>query len=316
MALTSGLLASCKDEPPSPPPPAALIAVAENTVKTPTVSAAPTPQDLLRKEGYAYVRAVVRANLEAAISDQVGSELGPALAQVVNRALVWWIDPRTDLRPGDEVEVVYQPRAGEEPVAHAIWYRSQKHAKTYEAARVQLDGARYARWYQPDGSELELRLVGGPIDEYEQITSLINDGRRHKGVDFKTSVGTAVTAPFDGTVVRKNWAMRGNGTCLELRDARTGHSAYFLHLSSIADGVTVGGRVKRGQVIAQSGNTGHSTAPHLHYQLVNGNKILDPFRFHKTQREKLEDGAIGKIGELLGRLGKLRTKQHDAVGDL
>lgn len=267
-------------------------------------------------EGFAHVEATVRVNLELAIVEQVGPEVGQALAQVVNRALVWWINPQTDLRPNDLIEVVYQPRVAEEPLVHAVWFHSQKLGKHFEAVRYSPEGSKYARWYHPDGTELELRLVNGPIHDYEQITSLINDGRRHKGVDFKADVGTPVVAPFDGTVIRKNWAMRGNGVSLDIKEDRGGLNAYFLHLSSIPDAVRVGGRVKKGQVIAQSGNTGRSTAPHLHYQLVRGKKVVDPFRFHKTQRERLPEGEVQKVQESLARFAKLRTKQNDAVGDL
>ena len=50
-----------------------------------------------------------------------------------------------------------------------------------------------------------------PLDSWEQITSLLKDGRQHKGVDFKTPVGTPVKATFDGTITRKNWSSAATG---------------------------------------------------------------------------------------------------------
>jgi murein DD-endopeptidase len=51
--------------------------------------------------------------------------------------------------------------------------------------------------------------------------------------------------------------------------------------------VSVGGRVNKGQVIARSGNTGRSFAPHLHYQLMQGSTVVDPFKSHRTERAQL-----------------------------
>ena len=64
-------------------------------------------------------------------------------------------------------------------------------------------------------------------------------------------------------------------------------TALFLHLSEIPKTLVGGVRVKRGEVIAKSGNTGHSFAPHLHYQLQIGETVIDPFTSHKTTRVSL-----------------------------
>jgi murein DD-endopeptidase MepM/ murein hydrolase activator NlpD len=116
----------------------------------------------------------------------------------------------------------------------------------------------------------------------------VKDGRRHKGVDFRTPVGTPVYAPFDGVVERRNWNFSGNGNCLDLRDPATGRHAIFLHLDVIPRSMATGRRVKQGEQVAESGNSGHSMAPHLHYQLEDGSgTVLDPFRVHATTRASL-----------------------------
>ena len=59
----------------------------------------------------------------------------------------------------------------------------------------------------------------------------------------------------------------------------------------------------RGQVIAQSGNTGRSFAPHLHYQLQLGNgQLLDPYESHATTRRSLESKAMAKFEAESARL--------------
>lgn len=240
------------------------------------------------KPGQRAFSVTINGPLESAIVGSEGKDVGTALTQVVNRSLVWWVRVPQDLVKGDTLAVLYETRDGQEPLVHAVRFQSRKLGRTFEAFRFQPAGAAFARYYQADGSELEERLVDSPLDSWEQVTSLLRDGRRHKGVDFKTPVGTPVKATFDGTIVRRNWNFRGNGNSLEIHEAGgKGRNALYLHLSEVPKDMQAGVHVKRGQVLAQSGNTGHSFAPHLHYQLMQGEKVIDPFDSQKTTRVSL-----------------------------
>ncbi len=237
--------------------------------------------------------------------------LADGLAQMVNRILVWHLQVSRDGRHGDQVEVLYALPAPEqrEPVVEAVRYTSLKLGRTFEAFRYRPQGSPFARYYQTDGSEVEERLLDGPIADYEQVTSLLRDGRRHKGIDFKTPVGSPVMAPFDGVVARRNWHFTANGNCLDILDSASGRHAIFLHLESVPREMQPGTRVRRGQLIAHSGNSGHSTAPHLHYQLESADgRILDPFEIHKTRRIALQGAAKAGFDEERARLEGLLTK--------
>jgi murein DD-endopeptidase MepM/ murein hydrolase activator NlpD len=229
------------------------------------------------------------------------------LTQVVNRILVWSMQVAKEGRKGDKLEVVFelpsaQPNAvvavgdagpaGKEPIVLALRYGSQKLGKVITAYRFKAEGSTFARYYTKDGAEVEERLVDSPVEDYEQVTSLLRDGRRHKGVDYKTPVGTPVKAPFDGVVQRRNWHFSANGNCLEILDPKTGQKAIFLHLEAAPKEMQPGRTVKKGEVIAKSGNSGHSTAPHLHYQLESPQgKVLDPFAVLATKRLTLSGSA-------------------------
>src|SRR5262249_21511661 len=162
--------------------------------------------------------------------------------------------------------------------------------------------------YAPDGRELELRLADAPLDDYEQVTSLLRDGRGHQGVDFKTPLGSPVKAPFDGTVSRVNWHWKMNGNSVELKETAGKHrTALFLHLSELQ--TRAGASLSHGQVFARSGNTGHSFAPHLHYQLMSADgKLLDPFADPQAVHRPLSaearagfDAACQRLDGLLDR---------------
>ena len=92
----------------------------------------------------------------------------------------------------------------------------------------------------------------------------------HKGVDWATPVGTAVVASSSGVVTRAGWGS-GYGYCVYIKHA-DGRETRYGHLSKVL--VSVGQSVKQGQKIALSGNTGVSTGPHLHFEiLINGSQV-------------------------------------------
>ena len=271
---------------PAEPGPAA--ALAPSPGDAPSLAAA-APLAPVHHGGLQSVSVVINGPLEKALVTRLGREVAQPLTQVVVRSLVWWMSVPADLRKGDTLDVLFEEREGQEPLVHAVRYKSDKLQQSFRAYRYKSAESKFARYYQADGQELEMRLEDGPLDDYEQVTSLIRDGRGHKGVDFRTPVGTAVKAPFDGVIARCNWNLRANGNSVELRESGAGaRTAAFLHLSPLPSGTQAGAKFTRGQVIAQTGNTGHSFAPHLHYQMSDAtHPVLDPFETHQTARRKL-----------------------------
>ncbi len=262
-------------------------------------------EEELHRAGLARVHVEVEGALETAVVKAAGESDGRRLVQVLVRALVWWLNVPGDLRRGDQLDALYETRPGEDPVIHALRYTSGKANRTFRAYLTKPASSRWPHLYGPDGSELELRLESPPLDDYQQVTSLLKDGRGHKGVDWKTPVGTPVKTPFDAVVVRKNWGWKQNGNCLELKQTSApGRTVILLHLDA-PPSVAVGAHVARGEVVAQSGNTGHSFAPHLHYQLQAGETVLDPFVAQPTVRRKLTDSERAELALEVARLDHL-----------
>ena len=100
-------------------------------------------------------------------------------------------------------------------------------------------------------------------------------GRLHAGIDMPLPEGTGLRAADGGTVAIAGWVGGyGNYTCIQHGG---GLSTCYAHQSSIS--VSVGQSVSQGQVIGASGNTGHSTGPHLHFEVrVNGSPV-DPLGY-------------------------------------
>ena len=100
-------------------------------------------------------------------------------------------------------------------------------------------------------------------------------GRMHEGIDLAVSSGTPVVSAAAGTVIVAGW-MGGYGN-LVVVDHGGGISTAYGHNTSVTVGV--GQQVAQGQLIAYSGNTGHSTGPHVHFEVrVNGGAV-DPMGY-------------------------------------
>ncbi|OJF93490.1 M23 family metallopeptidase [Pararhizobium antarcticum] len=97
----------------------------------------------------------------------------------------------------------------------------------------------------------------------------------HAGIDFRAPVGTTIHATGPGTVIT---AARtgGYGNMIEI-DHGNGITTRYAHLSNIL--VNVGDRITAGDAIAESGSTGRSTGPHLHYEVRLHGQAVDPMRF-------------------------------------
>jgi len=87
----------------------------------------------------------------------------------------------------------------------------------------------------------------------------------HNGVDISIPVGTPIVSPLDGRVLDINTHQTGGKQLII--EHTNGYRTGYAHLSSYA--VNKGDKVKQGQIIAYSGNTGVSTGPHLHFTLTN-----------------------------------------------
>ncbi len=102
-------------------------------------------------------------------------------------------------------------------------------------------------------------------------------GRRsvHRGVDFSARKGTPVVAPADGVVTFSGkWKTYGN--VVEISHGY-GYVTRYAHLEKQL--VRKGQKVKRGDVIARVGSSGKSTFSHLHYEVVNDGKRVDPLKY-------------------------------------
>ena len=106
--------------------------------------------------------------------------------------------------------------------------------------------------------------------------------RFHQGQDITVSTGTPIYAPADGTVKRAYY-VGGFGNHIKL-DHGFGYTTILAHMSKLY--VKYGQKVNRGDIIGLSGNTGRSTAPHLHYEIHYYGTPQNPLDYFFTSASK------------------------------
>jgi murein DD-endopeptidase MepM/ murein hydrolase activator NlpD len=111
-------------------------------------------------------------------------------------------------------------------------------------------------------------------------------GARHDGVDFPAPMGTPIGAAGVGTVISAGWNSGGYGN-LTIVQHRLGYQTWYAHQSRIA--VSVGQHVSGGVRIGYVGSTGHSTGPHLHFEVRLNGVPIDPVPL------LLRSSSLGKL---------------------
>lgn len=106
----------------------------------------------------------------------------------------------------------------------------------------------------------------------------------HAGLDFPARTGTAIQAPGDGVVVETGWH-QGYGNCVKISHGY-GYETLYGHMSRIT--TKVGEHLKKGQKIGEVGDTGLSTAPHLHYEVHYRGNPINPINFCMDNLTPLE----------------------------
>ena len=160
-----------------------------------------------------------------------------------------------------------------EKLSRQVNFELVSYEKIYDRVKGDIDRIRHIPSIRP--------VSGGFLNSsfgYRQDP--IDDIRRfHQGQDITVPTGTPIFAPADG-VVKRAYYIGGFGNHIKLKHS-SGYSTTYAHLSKIF--VRHGQKIKRGDIIGVTGNTGRSTAPHLHYEVHYRGTPKNPLDYFFTQ---------------------------------
>jgi len=236
--------------------------------------------------------------LSSALDEDIPS---PVVAEFI-KLFALNVDFSKDIRKGDSFEILYEKKYN--PTGKYIKNGDILFASlNLRGQKINLyryvDNKGFEDYYDENGASIRKSLDKKPLAKRNaRISSpygwrrhpIFGTMRKHWGVDYAAPRGTRVYAAGDGIVkVKKRKGAYGN--YLRIRH-NSNYSTAYAHLKGWAKGVYPGKRVKKGDVVAYVGNTGRSTGPHLHYEVIHNGKRINP------RKIKVASGRVLKGSEL------------------
>lgn len=143
----------------------------------------------------------------------------------------------------------------------------------YENTKKTLDKTNKELLYIPTEWPVEPNKItskfGVRTDPFRRTSSL------HTGIDIRGNLGDPVYATANGEVIQAEYS-GGHGNLIIIRHSEK-HNTWYAHLSKM--NVSSGDKVKKGETIGLVGSTGRSTGPHLHYEIIEHGKPIDPYTY-------------------------------------
>ena len=223
----------------------------------------------------------------------VDNDLSYALTARMEDALAWSVDFH-HISKNDKFKLVYDKEyidGKEVGVGQLKAAYFEHNGQAYHA--FYFKGEQHEGYFDLEARPMKKTFLKSPV-KFARMTSAYNLRRFHPvlrrrkphlGTDYAAPRGTPILATADG-VITKRARTRGNGNYIKMRHDRT-YETQYLHMSRFAKGVTVGTRVKQGDVIGYIGSTGLATGPHVCYRFWKNGKQVDPRREKMPQPEPL-----------------------------
>lgn len=229
------------------------------------------------------------------------------------RAFSYDVDFQRDIKNGNTLEVVMEKFYTEDgKLSHTgnILYSSLT-LNDRKVSIYQVTGAGgQIGYYNEKGENIKKEFLRTPINA-ARISSkfgmrnhpVLGYTRMHKGVDFAAPVGTPILAAGSG-VVESATRFGNYGKYIRIKHNST-YSTVYGHASRFAKGIRSGSKVTQGQVIAYVGTTGITSGPHLHYEVLEHGKQINPLKFKfSSNSEKLTGKAMEEFKQLKKKVNK------------
>lgn len=247
------------------------------------------------------------------------SGLDPMLALNLENVYAWTID-FFSLQKGDRFKFIYDEiYVDSTSIGINNIYAAQFDYYGKEILAFRFEKNDSVGYYNEKGENLQKEFLKAPLDFF-RISSRFSGGRMHPilrivrphhGVDYSAPKGTPVKSIGEGTVISKGWA-GGGGNTIKIRHNSV-YTTQYMHLSGYADGISVGARVRQGQVIGFVGSTGLSTGPHLDFRVYMGGSAVNPLTIESPPAKPVDQKYMPEYtilkDSLLRDLKKIEWKE-------
>lgn len=287
------------------------VAVAPPREETPARGAASDADEEEEEEGRGGIRLY-----ESLYETALKNDLPRRTVEELVRIFGYDVDFQRRVASGDSFEIFYsQDDDGSPPEI------------LYAALTVNGEPRRVYRFQSEDGSvdffdeggrSLRKFLVRKPIADGILRSGfgfrrhpILGYSKMHTGVDWANRIGTPIIAAGNGTVIKAEWDS-GYGRRIEIQHTN-GYVTAYSHQSRFASGIRQGVRVRQGQVIGYVGNTGLSTGPHLHYEVMINGRFVDPMKIRLPRGRELDGRQMAEFKRRREEVDALLTRAHQST---
>ena len=205
------------------------------------------------------------------------------------------IDFQRDIRNGNSLKIMfdqYYDKYDNVVKTGSIYFAEiNLLSSSYELYRFKSQDM--VEYFNADGKSATKALMKTPINGARLSSGfgmrkhpILGYNKKHQGVDFAAPTGTPIMAAGTGHIefVGNNG---GAGKYIRIKHLN-GYKTSYSHLSKYASGIKKNFRVTQGQTIGYVGNTGLSTGPHLHYEVIYNGERINPMKMKLPSGKKLE----------------------------
>lgn len=242
------------------------------------------------------ISGIISSSLWNSIAD-VGGD--PNMANSLSEIYAWTID-FFGLQKGDRYKVYYEKLFVDgkyielgKIIAANFYHGGDDNYAFYFVQNNQGD------YFDEEGNSLQRTFLKAPL-RFSRISSgfshsrlhpVLKIRRPHHGVDYAAPSGTPVHTVGDGIVIKRGYQKRGGGNYVKIKHNGT-YSTTYMHLKGYAKGISVGKKVKQGDLIGYVGRTGLATGPHLDFRFYRNGKAVNPLKVESPPSKPIDSAYI------------------------
>jgi murein DD-endopeptidase MepM/ murein hydrolase activator NlpD len=240
------------------------------------------------------------------------------IIDVLTRVFANDADYQRATAPGDSIEAFYSEpddiNLRPELLSATMTVRDQ----IFKYYRFQTPDDNQVDYYDENGRSMRKFLVRKPLAEGEMTSPfgmryhpILHFGRMHTGVDWAAPIGTPIFAAGNGVVIKAAWDS-GYGRRVEIQHAN-GYVTTYNHLEGFGRGIIEGARVTQGQTVGYLGDSGLSTGPHLHYEVIINGNFVDPMAIKLARTREFDGKMLAAFKRERDRIDQLMAQSPSAA---
>lgn len=252
------------------------------------------------------ISGVVESSLWVSLQKQnANTQLALELSDIYS----WTID-FFGIQKGDSYQILYEKLLVDKDTIGIgnIYAANFNHINSnYQAYYFMQDSV--GEFFDEEGNSLRKTFLKAPL-RYSRISSGFSNSRfhpvlkryrPHHGVDYAAPSGTPVFTIGDGVVIKKGYQRNGGGNYIKVKH-NANYTTVYMHLKGFAKGISVGKKLKQGDLIGYVGATGLATGPHLDFRVFRNGVAINPLKIKSTPAKPVDSLNMNEYMQLVDSL--------------